>query len=191
VTTADRDAVIEILVESFYRDTLWSWAFPDDLRRRQQHRVLFGMYVDGATRYPWTFLNAGETSTSVWIPPGGTEMAPEQEEQLEPTLREIAGDGADRVLGVFEMLERAHPHDEPHAYLSLLGTHPDHLGHGYGLGLLADNLRTVDELGVPAYLEASNLANVPLYQRYGFTEIDRVHAPGGPDVATMWRDATS
>ncbi len=190
-TAADHDAVVEILVESFYRDTLWSWAFPDDERRRDQHRALFGLFVDGATRYPWTFLAPGDTSTSVWIPPGGTEMSPEQEAALEPMLREIAGDGADRVLEVFEMFEHAHPHDEPHAYLSLLGTHPDHLGHGYGLGLLADNLRAVDDLGMPAYLEASNLANVPLYARYGFVEIDRVHPTGGPDVATMWRDATS
>ena len=190
-TAADHDAVVEILVESFYRDTLWSWAFPDDDRRRDQHRALFRLFVDGASRYPWTFLAAGGASTSVWIPPGGTEMAPEQEAELEPMLREVAGDGADRVLEVVEMFEHAHPHDEPHAYLSLLGTHPDHLGHGYGLGLLADNLRAVDELGMPAYLEASNLANVPLYARYGFVEIDRVHATGGPDVATMWRAATS
>lgn len=191
VTVDDRSAVVEILVESFYRDPLWAWAFPDDDRRRDQHRALFGMFVDGSVRYPWTFLTHGSTATSVWIPPGGTEMTPEQEADLEPALREIAGAGADRPLAVLDLLEQAHPHDEPHFYLSLLGTHPDHTGHGYGLALLADNLAAIDALGMPAYLEASNLANVPLYARYGFVERDRIHPAGGPDVATMWRPAAS
>jgi GNAT superfamily N-acetyltransferase len=189
VTPADHDTVVEILVESFYRDPLWGWAFPDDDRRRDQHRALWRMFVEGAARYPFTFLTDGATATSLWVPPGGTEMTDEQVAALEPALGEIVGDGAGRVMEAFDMFEQAHPHDEPHFYLSLLGTHPDHLGHGYGLGLLADNLRMVDEHGMPAYLEASNLANVPLYERYGFVELERVHPAGGPEVATMWRAA--
>ena len=58
-----------------------------------------------------------------------------------------------------------------------------------GSALLAANLRVVDEAGLPAYLEASNSANVPLYQRYGFVVHGSFRMPeGGPEVVTMWRD---
>jgi len=70
------------------------------------------------------------------------------------------------------MFDQAHPRGVPHFYLTLVGTSVDHRGHAYGLRLLAENLRHVDEAGLPSYLEASNPANVPLYMRYGFEVLD-------------------
>ena len=90
-----------------------------------------------------------------------------------------------------EVFEQSHPHEAPHYYLSLLGTDPRHLGHGYGLALLADNLRRIDEEAMPAYLEASNPANLPLYERYGFRQVGSFALPGGPEVPTMWREPVS
>ena len=94
----------------------------------------------------------------------------------------LLGAGASRVLAAFDAFDAAHPHDEPHYYLSLLGTDPAHYGHGYGLGLLGENLRIVDAEGMPAYLEASNPANVPLYERYGFRQLDQF------ELARRWAD---
>ena len=88
------------------------------------------------------------------------------------------------------MFEAAHPREEPHYYLSLLGTDPAQRGRGLGLALLADNLARVDAEGAPAYLEASNPANVPLYERHRFEVIGHFDLPdGGPRVHTMWRAA--
>jgi hypothetical protein len=182
--------VVDILVEAFYADPLWSWAFPDPLRRRAQHRWLWGLSVQGALRYPWVRLDAVEAACAVWIPPGGTELTDEAMATFERRLAELAGDSSDRVHEALELLEHAHPEGEPHYYLSLLGTDPRQLGHGYGLGLLGASVALIDEERMPAYLEASNPANVPLYERYGFA----VHSSftlsdGGPEVFTMWRDA--
>lgn len=182
------DDCVEILVGAFYDDPLWSWAFPDDVRRREQHRVLWRLMVEGAIRYPWTWITEGGGATSLWIPPGGTELSDEAAEQLESVLVDLLGTGAPRALGALAALEDAHPRDTPHFYLSLLGTDPARRGHGYGLGLLADNLREIDALGMPAYLESSNPANVPLYARHGFVPVGVATPPGGPDVVTMWRD---
>jgi GNAT superfamily N-acetyltransferase len=141
-------------------------------------------------RYPWVWLGAGGVTTSVWIPPGGSEMSGDQLDRIEPMLVGLLGAGATRVLATLDAFDAAHPHDEPHYYLSLLGTDPAHYGHGYGLGLLAQNLRVVDAEGMPAYLEASNPANVPLYERYGFRQLSSFELPdGGPTVPTMWRPA--
>lgn len=188
----DADEVVAILVGAFFSDPTWSWAFPDPGRRVELQRWMWGLLVDGALRYPWVWLSHGNTSTSVWIPPDGTELTAEQEASFEPALVERStGADASRVLGALEMFEQAHPRTEPHYYLSLLATRPEQTGHGYGLGLLADNLREIDQHPAPAYLEASNPGNVPLYRRYGFEVHGSFQLPdGGPEVVTMWREAT-
>jgi ribosomal protein S18 acetylase RimI-like enzyme len=188
VVEANRvEIVVDIMVVAFFDDPLWSWAFPNALRRREQHRELWRLCVEGAVRYPSVWLSEGQTAASVWIPPGGTELSEEQQARFGPMVNEMAGLEAQRVFDAFALLENEHPHDEPHYYLSLLGTDPDHRGHGYGLRLLADNLTTIDAEAMPAYLEASNPGNVALYQRYGFEVVTTCSIPRGPEVTTMWR----
>ena len=189
VTSADdADIVADIFVRSFYNDPLWSWAFADPDTRSDRQRVIWQLCIEGALRYPWTFLNDTKTAASMWIPPGGTEFNEDQERRIEAAMRELLGDDVDRVQANFAMFEEYHPRDVPHFYLSLLGTHPDHLGHHYGLSLLEENLTAIDETGHPAYLEASHIGNVPVYQRYGFEPLGQFNAPqGGPTVTPMWR----
>jgi GNAT superfamily N-acetyltransferase len=184
----DLERVVEILVEAFYDDPTWAWAFPDPALRRQQYRRIWRLFVEGAARYPSVWLNADETATAVWIPPGGTEFSPEQEAQLEPVVQELLGEDAPRVMAMLQAFEDVHPHHADHYYLTLLGTDPAHRGKGLGLQLLEDTLQLADDDGVAAYLESSNPANVPLYARYGFRRYGTFSLPHGPDVTTMWRD---
>jgi len=186
---AQAERAVAILVEAFHDDPTWACAFPDVAKRREQHRWLWRLFIDGAMRYPLVWLTHDEVAVSVWIPPGGSELTPAQEAELGTGLRERLGPGADRVFGALELFEAHHPRDEPHHYLSLLGTDPAYRGHGHGLGLLADNLAVVDRLGSPVYLEASNPANVALYERFGFVVRDHFEPfPDGPSVTTMWRE---
>jgi ribosomal protein S18 acetylase RimI-like enzyme len=186
---SDLDDVVAILVSAFYDDPTWSWAFPDPSQRREQHRRLWTLFVEGAMRYSSVWLTAEVTATSVWIPPHGTDLSAEQESTMETLMAEFGPDGS-RATEVLELCERAHPRDVPHFYLSLLGTTVEHRGRGHGLGLLAENLRQIDETHMPAYLEASNTANVPLYERHGFVVLDSLSLPtGGPEVVTMWRES--
>jgi GNAT superfamily N-acetyltransferase len=188
-TSEQRERAVEILVGAFHDDPTWAYAFPDVATRREHHRWMWSMFIDGATAYPWVWLTQDEASVAVWLPPGCSDLSPEQELEFVAGLRERLGEGADRVLRAFELFDEHHPHDEPHYYLSLLGTDPAHRGKGSGLGLLADNLFVTDRLGSPCYLEASNPGNVALYARHGFVVRDHFEPfVGGPTVATMWRD---
>ena len=45
-----------------------------------------------------------------------------------------------------------------------------------------------DAEGLSAYLESSDLANVPLYERHGFRVTGEVVIPDGPVIPLMWRD---
>jgi GNAT superfamily N-acetyltransferase len=89
---------------------------------------------------------------------------------------------------LFERFDGNHPHAEPHAYLSLLATHPDHRGRGIGQTLLADVLGRWDTLGVPSYLESTNPANDHRYVRAGFRPIGGFRAViDAAPITTMWR----
>jgi GNAT superfamily N-acetyltransferase len=68
---------------------------------------------------------------------------------------------------VWERFSDNHPRDEPHAYLSLLATHPDHRGRGIGQMLLAEDLARLDVDGLAAYLESTNPGNDHRYERAG------------------------
>ncbi len=188
----DIDTVVGLLVGAFHDDPSWSAAFPDASRRPGQLWRLWRLLVEGAMRYPGVWLNADDTATAVWIPPGGSELSEQQEVDLEAMLVEMLGPGATRVLSFFAAFDAAHPRHEPHYYLTLLGTDVSHRGQGHGLQLLADTLSVVDEAGAAAYLEASNPVNVPLYARYGFEVFGSVALPdGAAEVTTMWRSGRS
>ena len=70
----DVDDVVRILVGAFAEDPAWSWAFPDASQRSAQHAQLWRHLVRGAMRYRSVWLTEGGAATSVWIPPGGSEL---------------------------------------------------------------------------------------------------------------------
>jgi GNAT superfamily N-acetyltransferase len=189
-TQADLAVVTETISLAFHEDPTWRWAFPDPVRRQEQYAVFWRFLVEGALRYPWVLMTDGCGAASVWIPPGGTEIAVEAEARVEPMLEELVGSRAGDVLELLERFDAAHPREEPHYYLSLLGTHPSHVGRGLGMGLLAENLARIDSDRMPAYLESSNPANNHRYERLGFEKIGEFYPPGSETpVTTMWRSA--
>lgn len=187
-TAADAGGIAQMFALAFQDDPLWAWAFPDPAQRYQQLDTWWRFFIDGALRYPWTWTMPNYEAAAVWIPPGGAELSVEAEEQIEPLLSRLLGSQSQRVLEILDEFERAHPADQPHYYLSLLGTHPDHRGRGIGMGLVADTLERIDQQHAAAYLESSNPVNHARYERVGFVRIGEFAAPGGPPVATMWRD---
>jgi GNAT superfamily N-acetyltransferase len=93
------------------------------------------------------------------------------------------------VLDTQERFEAAHPHERPHFYLTMLGTHPQHRGKGIGMALLAETLARIDVERAPAFLESTNPANDHRYERVGFRPSGRFElGEDGPDVTQMWRE---
>jgi GNAT superfamily N-acetyltransferase len=190
VTDADTDEVTQLFALAFHQDPIWSWAFPDSEKRMEQHRTFWRLYMHSAVPYGWVWMTEDGGAASLWIPPDKPELSEEDEARFEPLLRALIGSHADDVFELVERFDSNHPRDEPHYYLSLLGTHPDHRGQGKGMALLAANLTQIDEEVMPAYLESSNRANDHRYERLGFVQVGEFTAPGGgPTVACMWRNA--
>ena len=81
-----------------------------------------------------------------------------------------------------------HP-KEPHWYLPLIGVDPRHQRRGHGAALLRHALARCDRDHAPAYLESSNPANVPLYERHGFAVLDTIQVGSSPPIFPMLRTA--
>ena len=127
-------------------------------------------------------VSASELRSSETVPP-----SPVPERSAAPTASPGESSFA-RVLRGIGRIDGRHP-KAPHWYLFAIGVDPDHQGRGVGSALLDAVLSRCDELGEPAYLEASTEANARLYARYGFTFVESVDVePGGPTARLMWRE---
>lgn len=187
-TEADLDGIVNTLAGAFEHDPLWGWAFPESCGIEDWWRL----FVSSALEYPDTWIADDFAAVAVWIPPGGDELTEVAEAAMEPMLNEKVGSRAKDVLDLVERFDRNHPHDPPHYYLTLLGTHPDQRGKGLGMGLLARCLELIDKEGAPAYLESSNPANIHRYEKHGFAKVGEFERPDGKSIATtMWRESGS
>ncbi|MFG2042950.1 GNAT family N-acetyltransferase [Dactylosporangium sp. NPDC048998] len=185
---ADTDLVTGIITGAFAADPLWSHALARPDGDTSFHPAYWRLFVDGALRYPTTRLAGDGQAVAVWIPPGGTEFTDEGEAALEALVADHLSGKAAELTALLELFAAARP-AQPHYYLTLLGTHPHHRGHGIGMDLLRANLAEWDAEGVPAYLESSNPANNKRYAGVGFRPRGGFAYPhGGPVVTTMWRE---
>jgi len=188
---ADLDAVTTTIALAFADDPVWGPAMGGARTSPAAKAELWRLFLAGAIRYPWTRLLPGAAAVSVWIPPDGSELSDEQEEELDRALARILGSaGATEFRELVRRFEEGHPRETPHAYLSLLGTHPDHRGRGLGMALLADDLDRIDTGHLPAYLESTNPANDQRYRSVGFEPVGEFRTVDERQVITrMWRPA--
>ncbi|MEA2385919.1 MAG: hypothetical protein QOJ22_93 [Thermoleophilaceae bacterium] len=184
-TESDLDSLTHMVGLAFRDDPLWRWAIPDQPKVERWWRFLIG----SALRYPCTWIAGDYAAGAVWIPPGGIEWTEEEDERVEPLLKELIGPRAALVMELIERFGDTHPQDRPHYYLSILGTHPEHRGRGVGMALLEANLAKIDAEGMPAYLESSNPANDGRYESVGFKRTGAFSTPDAQHtVSTMWRE---
>ena len=95
------------------------------------------------------------------------------------------------AVALEQAMVRAHPRD-PHWYLFAIGVDPAHQGSGVAGSLLRSRLARCDQAGEPAYLESTKIANVPLYQHFGFEPTEPMTMPdGAPAITPMWRPPTA
>jgi hypothetical protein len=102
---ADIDRVTAIIALAFVNDPLWGYALarPDGITTH--HADFWRLFVAGALRYPCTWPTGGGEATSIWIPPGGSEMTPAQEQQLADLATQYLGAAAGDYLELVSRFE--------------------------------------------------------------------------------------
>ena len=189
--TGDVDRVTETITLAFLADPVWSVALARPDGQVDHQRPYWRVFVQAAQEQGEVWLLDGAAAVSVWIPPGGQELPDEAAARIHAfNVEHLGAAGARSMSELYDRFEANHPHDAPHAYLSLLATHPDRRGRGIGQALLAADLARWDRAGVPAYLESTNPGNDHRYERVGFRRVGGFDAVrDDAAITTMWRVA--
>ena len=174
------------LVAAFHDDPWVAWMYPDDAARPEQSGAFFRLALEAGLKRGHTYATAGDEAVAVWSPPGIDVFDETEVGSIMTMLGEQLGDWAGVVAEGLLSLAAHHP-DEPHFYLLALGTDPSAQGKGHGSTLIGHILSVCDAQVLPAYLESSNIRNVPFYERHGFEVVTEVKMPQGPPLRPMYR----
>lgn len=187
----DVASVTDTVARAFLGDPVWGPAMGGDATTLDQKAAIWRILVDAALRYPWSSIAEDGAAVSVWIPPDGVELDDDALAELVTVVEATLGPaGAAEYRELIDRFDANHRHDVPHAYLSLLATHPDQRGRGLGMALLAADLARFDALHVAAWLESTNPANDRRYQSVGFEPVGSFRTVDDERViTTMWRPA--
>lgn len=177
----------DVLVRAFWHDPFHQWLFPDEAVRPRRQRLLFERVLDIYDTHGAVFTTDEQGGAALWDPPrdGGPSLV----ELFSFVVRvlPVFGARALRIAQGMAPMATLHP-EEPHWYLSILGTDPAVQKSGVGTALLRPILARCDRDGTSAYLEASRIENVPYYERFGFEVVAPLAMPrGGPVVYRMKR----
>jgi len=179
----DRSSLIATLALAFGNDPAVRWMYPEPDRYLAYFPRFVSAFGGDAFMHGTAHFIAGGKASALWLPPG---VNPDEgalmglfEESIPEQHRRV-------LLSVFEQMGHYHP-DEPHWYLPLIGVDPTEQRKGYGSVLLDHALRACDRDGLAAYLESSNPANIPLYQRHGFEVMGTIQVGTSPPVTPMIR----
>ncbi|MFJ1567457.1 GNAT family N-acetyltransferase [Streptomyces erythrochromogenes] len=185
-------AIAALLARAFADDPVMAWMVPAvDRERRIARYFRLAQHQQrprpGGVRVAATG-DGRLLGAALWSGPGCWKTSAVRELAALPEYARVFGlRGMPRAGEVQNAMHEAHP-DTPHWYLPTVGTDRGLQGMGVGSALLRQQLAECDRLGQPAYLESSNITNIPFYEGLGFRVTGEIRLPGGgPTLWPMWR----
>jgi ribosomal protein S18 acetylase RimI-like enzyme len=185
IPASELERVFPTLVLAFGADPMARWAWPDPQRYLASFSAMLRAFASRGTIHCVGDQAGGCTAAAVWMPPGAEPDA--------AALDQAMGEGVpparqSEMAAVVERMGLNHPR-EPHWHLPLIGVDPVHQHRGLGSALLRHALARCDREQLPAYLESSNPANIPLYELHGFRRIGVIQVGSSPELVPMFRTA--
>jgi GNAT superfamily N-acetyltransferase len=183
-TTADAPALAAVIAEAFLDLPPSRWLIPEPDTRRRAYPGYFLLYVEHALDAGIVHTTPRRDAAALWLP---SDCPPPPD--YPARLAAATAPWTSRFQKFDEVLDRHHPASPPHRHLAILAVRPAAQGRGAGTALLAAYHRRLDQLGMPAYLEASAPRSRLLYQRHGYTgHGPPIHLPDGTPMWPMWRE---
>ena len=182
-TAADEERAIAVLTLAFSSDPANRWAWPDPRQYLASFPAFVRAFAGRAFEQGTAYCIDGYAGAALWLPPG---VDPDEDALVAMLQNTVAKEDREDLFAVLEQMGDYHP-GEPHWYLPLIGVDPMYQGKGYGSELLRHVLTDCDRDGTPAYLESSNAANIPLYERHGFEVLGTIQVGASPPIFPMLR----
>jgi ribosomal protein S18 acetylase RimI-like enzyme len=179
----DRTRVFGAIVLAFASDPVVRWTWPDPQIYLTYFQEFINVFGGKSFDHGTAHSVAGFLGGALWLPPG---VQPDEDRLVGLMERSV---DPKRLQVVYVMLERMagyHP-SEPHWYLPLIGVEPAKQRREYGSVLLRHALDRINREGHIAYLESTNIANIPLYQRHGFEVVGTIQVDDAPPLFPMVR----
>ena len=184
-TPNDLDTILDILADAFAEDPVMKWVTPKPSYRR----YAFELTVPSCLPHGLTYVARDGSGAASWLPPGEPLDSPVSPGVFWKGLTEYGRGSLLLGLATLVQTQKRHP-EEPHYYLFTIGTRRSARGRGVGGALMRAVLDKCDAERMPAYLESSNIANLPFYRRHGFEVVDELKlVMGGPTLWLMSRPA--
>ncbi|WP_304451823.1 N-acetyltransferase [Nocardiopsis sp. YSL2] len=214
-TMNDVPGVARVLGRAFANDPLPRWLFPDD-DTRMARTVRLSAIVAGFGHVPRenaaVVVSPAAASrrsgppppgasgaapspvvrgAALWKPPEGAPTGAPFLVRSLPHLAALVGPRhIPEVVRYLGELAHSRP-EEPHWYLSMLGTDPVARGTGVGSRLLRAGLARADSDGVPVYLETMNSANLGYFERFGFRVVRVLNDARYPSTYCLMRGSAA
>jgi ribosomal protein S18 acetylase RimI-like enzyme len=185
VAPSEAERAVAAIVLAFASDPAARWSYPDPRDYLAHFPAVVRAFGGRAFAAGTAHRVDGFAGAALWLPPG---IGPD-EDTLAAILQEtVAAERQAEMSAVLEQMGSYHP-SEPHWYLPMIGVDPVHQHKGHGSALLRHALRQCDDQHAPAYLESSNPANIPLYERHGFVTMGTIQERSSPPIVPMLRTA--
>lgn len=181
----DAADVSNILADGFRLDPVMQWVFAEGIDAVLKPFFHF-MVSEALISLGATYIS--DSCCAVWTPPGKDPWARADvgDRFLAAMDAVLTREQLDRMLTLNLLVDQIHPR-ERHWYLGMIATRTAAQGAGAGTRMMVHTLARVDAHGLPAYLESTNPANIPFYERHGFESIGEVRLPNGPGLTQMRR----
>jgi GNAT superfamily N-acetyltransferase len=184
-----------LLVRAFFEYPLWRWLIPEEPRRAELLPMSALVSVRWGLLMNETYVTKPAGGIAIWMPPAAID------EDLDPdgTLtgwhefeREAGPSIVERLEAMSAEQRRARDsaaNGRPYWYLPWLGVDPAAQRSGAGASLLSAMFARTDNQGALYILETEKAANVPYYERHGFSVAHEGVVPlDGPPYWTMVRE---
>ncbi len=189
VVSADQRAVaLNTVVTAFAADPLVRWIFPQADVYLTNAAQVYDNFGGAAFVAGTAFEIDNFAGVALWVPPSADDHSDEDAGMFDLLTKTVAEERMEEVGSVLGEMEAYHP-TEACWYLPLIGVDPCHQGRGLGAQLMKYALARCDDVGLPAYLESSNPANISLYERHGFEVMGKIQSATSPAVHPMYRAA--
>ena len=177
--------VLETLVAAFDADPLYRWLYPDLTTRPEALADNLSLSLNLARARGVVMTAHAGQAVSLWTPPGVALL-----DDPSPFVALLQHRAPSRLAPALAGMRACAAYEPrtPTWVLHVLAVHPRRQGQGVAAELVRPVLQRCDAEGLSAYLESSNIRNVPFYCRIGFEILAEIQiAPGGPIMRPMLR----
>lgn len=182
----NRDVIknlVNSIVLAFSSDPIVRWMYPNQEQYQKHFPNFVKTFASRAFDHNTVYCTPDYAGGAFWFLP---QIEPDTDAVIELIQQTVSEAIQEDVFTLFEQTSHFHP-QQSYWYLGILGIKPSQQNKGYGSALIKQVLAHCDRHSQLAYLESSNPANLPFYQRHGFEIMGKIQAGSSPTMFPMVR----